>query len=109
VKLNTVACISDLPNPKIASSLYCNFCYLMDQPTSRQQSRNGWNCSLNVGLFLANLVQSAKYDTLYNNNFSCTELLGLSWTLSIVLYVEDKRPIALYNIYHRQNPFKSTQ
>jgi hypothetical protein len=69
--------------------------------------------------------------------------LGLFWTLSIVLYVEDKKshnvsetgsvsvlrwmgqdkpttlphtrrwiesktsPIALYNIHHRQNPFKS--
>jgi hypothetical protein len=70
-------------------------------------------------------------------NVKCTELLGLFWTLSIVLYVEDKRPqrfgdwiclrnvvvfclphtrrltesktspIALYNIHHRQNPFKS--
>jgi hypothetical protein len=29
-----------------------------------------------------------------------TELLGLFWTLSI-------HPIALYNIHHRQNPFKS--
>jgi hypothetical protein len=75
----------------------------------------------------------------------CTELLGLLWTLFIVLYVEDKKyhnvsetgsvsvlrwmgqdkptqlgpleraslnhwtktsPIALYNIHHRQNPYK---
>jgi hypothetical protein len=43
------------------------------------------------------------------------ELLGLFWILSIVLYVEGKRrwiesktsPIALYNVHHRQNPFKS--
>jgi hypothetical protein len=45
-----------------------------------------------------------------------TELLGLFWTLLIVLYVEDNiqddgesktSTIALYNIHHRQIPFKS--
>jgi hypothetical protein len=73
-----------------------------------------------------------------HHRISCTELLGLFWTLSIVWYVEDKRPqrfgdrsslrnvvvfcllhtrrwleskispIVLYNKHHRQNPFKST-
>jgi hypothetical protein len=30
----------------------------------------------------------------------CTELLGLFWTLSIVLYVEDKRPVIETNGPH---------
>jgi hypothetical protein len=32
MKLNTLACISDLPNPKTASCCYCNFSSLVERP-----------------------------------------------------------------------------
>jgi hypothetical protein len=45
---------------------------------------------------LMNCVDPIKPMTLLTwPDISCTELLGLFWTLSLVLYVEDKRPQSL--------------
>jgi hypothetical protein len=51
----------------------------------------GENCNKNFMEKMKDISKNIKRN-IFLNIVNCTELLGLFWTLSIVLYVEDKRP-----------------